>query len=136
MLTYSHICCAFYFRPSLTSEKISNFQRQPHTDAFTLGPSPERPEVVVEKPALKSAAFRAGLHYDRGEDAEPVVPFRHIEYEPFRVSRFRSQLGGAAVGRGPGRKLLFRGVLAPGLVDQSKPGLELGRHRRGGAVPQ
>jgi hypothetical protein len=25
MLTYSHICCAFYSRPSLTSEKISNF---------------------------------------------------------------------------------------------------------------
>ncbi|MDO8426166.1 MAG: hypothetical protein Q7T24_01475, partial [Deltaproteobacteria bacterium] len=25
MPTYSHICCAFYFYPSLTSEKIPNF---------------------------------------------------------------------------------------------------------------
>ncbi|MDP2690121.1 MAG: hypothetical protein Q8P48_08430, partial [Deltaproteobacteria bacterium] len=25
MLTYYNICCAFYFHPSLTSEKITNF---------------------------------------------------------------------------------------------------------------
>jgi hypothetical protein len=25
MLTYCHICCAFYFHPSLISERIANF---------------------------------------------------------------------------------------------------------------
>src|SRR3972149_488724 len=30
MLTYCHICCAFYFHPSLISEKIPNFFRGSH----------------------------------------------------------------------------------------------------------
>jgi hypothetical protein len=28
MLTYSHICSAFYFHPASTSEKIANFEER------------------------------------------------------------------------------------------------------------
>jgi len=54
MLTYSHICSAFYFHPSSTSEKISNFQRHPEN---------EKASPVRGRPLFFLASNFAALFY-------------------------------------------------------------------------